>query len=287
MLHLPKQYLNYKESKAMTQPILRALPLLLLALPILGHAEDTKVTEREIAVPKCDRPAAKVMFSEIKCKAADCYGGGGRQRAGNSNWWNPGAVNTPGYGGIGSGLGEMLATALTQTGCFEVMERSELEDVQRELALTGKKVQLESADYIISGSITSLGFDQSGTGVGALVTRFVPVLGGLEYKSTKAHLNLDLRLIDTQKAKILASKTFQGDNQRTGFGIGGIGFAGGVALGGNHSSVSGTPLEEVARDVLVRATVFITNQLASRNITERIVLKASDRDKGNGDQEVN
>ncbi|MEN6586126.1 MAG: CsgG/HfaB family protein [Sulfuricella sp.] len=107
--------------------------------------------------------------------------------------------------------------------------------------LTGKQVQLESADYIISGSITSLGFDQSGTGVGALLARYVPVLGGVEYKSIKAHLNLDLRLIDTHKAKILASKTFQGDNQRSGFGIGGLGFAGGMALGGNHSSISGTP----------------------------------------------
>lgn len=272
----------------MPNMIHRTLPLLLLAaLPLLAQAEETQVTEREIAVPKCNRPAAKVMFTEIKCKAADCYGGGSRQRSGNSNWWNPGAVNTPGYGGVGSGLGEMLATALTQTGCFEVMERGALEEVQRELALTGKQVQLESADYIISGSITSLGFDQSGTGVGAILARYVPVLGGVEYKSTKAHLNLDLRLIDTHKAKILASKTFQGDNQRSGFGIGGLGFAGGMALGGNHSSISGTPLEEVARDVLVRATVFITNQLAPRNITERVVLKSGDKDKGEGAQDVN
>lgn len=271
----------------MITPIHRTLTLLLLALPILGYANDTQVTERELAVPKCNRPAAKVMFTEIKCKAADCTGGGSRQRAGNSNWWNPGAVNTPGYGSIGSGLGEMLATALSQTGCFEVMERGALDEVQRELALTGKTVQLESADYIISGSITSLGFDQSGSSVGALISRFVPVLGGLEYKSTKAHLNLDLRLIDTKKAKIFASKTFQGDNQRTGFGIGGFGFAGGVALGGNHASVSGTPLEEVARDVLVRATVFIANQLASSNITDRVVLKAGDKGKGDSAQDVN
>ena len=57
-------------------------------------------------------------------------------------------------------------------------------------------------------------------------------------------------------------------------------FVGGMVLGGNHSSISGVPLEEVARGVLVRATVFITNQLAPRNITERVVLKASDKDKG-------
>ncbi len=255
----------------------RLLIALTLALPALCWAKETEVTEREISVPKCKAPVAKVMFTEIKCKAADCGAAGSQRSAGNSHWWNPGQTGTPTYTGVGTGLGEMLATALTQTGCFEVMERGALEEVQRELALTGRKVELESADFIIGGSITSLGFDQSGTGVGALVSRFVPVLGGVEYKKTKAHLNLDLRLIDARRAKILAAKTFEGNNERTGFGIGGAGWAGGALLGGNHSSISGTPLEEVARDVLVRATVFITDKLAAGKISERVVLKSDEK----------
>lgn len=252
-----------------------ALGLVMAFEATASFAKETEVTEREIAVPKCERPAAKIMFSEFKCKAADCAASGSRQEPGNSSWWNPGSSNQPSYQGVGTGLSDMLATALTQTGCFEVMERGALDEVQKELALVGKKAKVEAADYMISGSITSLGFDTRATNLGGLGFA-VPILGGVSYKTTKAHLNMDVRLIDIDKAKILASKTFEGNNQKTGFGVGAVGVVPGAILGGNHAAISGTPLEEVARDVLVRATVYITEKLAKNNITERVALKGGE-----------
>lgn len=246
--------------------------VLLLALPAL--AKETEVNEREYAVPKCNKPVAKIMFTEFKCKSSECYGGGG-QSAGNSSWWNPGHVSTPNYGAIGSGLGEMLGTALSQTGCFEVLERAALDEVRKELEINGVKLETDTADYIVTGSITSIGFEQSATGVGALVGKWVPALGGAEFKKTKAHLNLDLRIVDAKRAKIVASKTFQGNNEKTGFGLGGAAFVGIGVLGGNHASISGTPLEEVARDVLVRSTSFVADQLAGDRVVERVVAKSN------------
>lgn len=256
--------------------------LLLAAAMPCAIAQTSDVTEREIAVPKCAAPVAKVMISEIKCKSADCSSGAGQQDPRRYHWWeHMGAGNTvrqPTYTGVGTGMTEMLATALSQTGCFEVMEREQLEELNKELALVGKKVQAEAADFLITGSITSLGFEQSSTGLGGLAGLFKGpvsvVAGAVDFKKTKVHMNMDLRVVDVNRAKIVGSRTFQADNQRSGFGLSGAGWAGGVGLGGSHAAISGSPLEEVARDLLVRSTSYVTDALAGKSISERVVLKA-------------
>lgn len=174
---------------------------------------------------------------------------------------------------------EMLATALTQTGCFDVQERAELDEIHRELALTGRRVQVEEADYMITGSITSLGFEQSSTGLGGLSFLNGPLrllAGAVDYKRSKVHMNMDIRIVDIKRARIIASKTFQANNERSGFGIAAMGWGGGTGLGGNHASISGSPLEEVARDLLVKSTAFLTQTIAASNITEHIAVKAEE-----------
>jgi curli biogenesis system outer membrane secretion channel CsgG len=246
-------------------------------------AQTSEVTEREVAVPKCAQPVAKIVISEIKCKSADCSSGAGQQDPRRYRWWDyaagsGGNVKQPTYTGVGTGMTEMLATALTQTGCFEVQEREQLDEINKELALVGKKVQAQAADFLITGSITSLGFEQSSTGLGGLGGLFKGplsvVAGSVDWKKTKVHMNMDLRVVDVNKARILGSRTFQADNQKSGFGLSGAGWAGGVGLGGSHAAISGSPLEEVARDLLVRSTAYITDTLAAKSITERVVFKA-------------
>jgi curli biogenesis system outer membrane secretion channel CsgG len=257
----------------------------LLLLPALCIAEPSEVVEREIAVPKCNRPAAKVVFTEFKCKSADCSSNAGQQDPRRYRWWDHlsgagGNVQQPSYTGVGTGMTDMLATALTQTGCFDVQERATLDDLNKELALVGKKIEAEAADYMVTGSITSLGFEQSATGLGGLGFLKGPLAllaGSIDFKKTKVHMNMDIRVVDVRRAKIIASKTFQANNQKSGFGMSAMGWAG-VGLGGSHASISGSPLEEVARDLLVRATSFLTETIAQKNITERIPLKAVEPD---------
>jgi curli biogenesis system outer membrane secretion channel CsgG len=88
-------------------------------------------------------------------------------------------------------------------------------------------------------------------------------------------MNMDIRIVDVKRAKIIASKTFQANNQKNGFGVSAMGWGGGTGLGGNHASISGSPLEEVARDLLVKSTSFLTQTIASRNITEHIPVNAT------------
>ncbi len=252
----------------------------------LAPAQTSEVHEREISVPKCAKPVAKVLVSEIKCKSADCSSGAGQQDPKRYRWWDymgtgGGNVKQPTYTGVGTGMTEMLSTALSQTGCFEVMERASLDEINKELALVGKKVEAEAADYLVTGSITSLGFEQSSTGLGAIGGLFKGPLalaaGSIDFKKSKVHMNMDLRVVDVRKAKIMSSRTLQADNQKSGFGLSAAGWGGGVGLGGSHASISGSPLEEVARDLLVRSTSFITDTLASSNITERVTLKAEEK----------
>lgn len=89
----------------------------LLFIPAMCLADASDVSEREIAVPKCVTPAAKLVFTEFKCKSADCSSGAGQQDPRQYRWWErSGTVAQPSYTGVGTGMTEMLATALTQTG---------------------------------------------------------------------------------------------------------------------------------------------------------------------------
>jgi curli biogenesis system outer membrane secretion channel CsgG len=249
-------------------------------------AQTSTVTEREISVPKCDAPVAKVVFTEFKCKSADCSSTAGQQDPRRYRWWDGyysrggNNVAQPTYTGVGTGMTDMLATALTQTGCFEVQERAALDELNKELALVGRKIEAEAADYMVTGSITSLGFESNSTSLGGFNFLKGPLgllAGSVDFKKTKVHMNMDLRVVDIRKAKILASKTFQADNQKSGFGLGGTGWGHGAMLGGSHASISGSPLEEVARDLLIRSTVFLAETIAQKGITQRVVLQATDK----------
>jgi curli biogenesis system outer membrane secretion channel CsgG len=246
-------------------------------------AQTSTVTEREIAVPKCAAPVAKVVFTEFKCKSADCSSTAAQQDPKRYRWWDGyttgrgGNVAQPAYTGVGTGMTDMLATALTQTGCFEVQERAALDELNKELALVGRKIEAEAADFMITGSITSLGFESNSTSLGGFSFLKGPLAllaGSVDFKKTKVHMNMDLRVVDVRRAKIVASKTFQADNQKGGFGLSGAGYGGGTLLGGSHASISGSPLEEVARDLLIRSTAFLTETIAQKGISERVVLRA-------------
>ena len=89
-------------------------------------------------------------------------------------------------------------------------------------------------------------------------------------------MNMDIRVVDVKRAKIVASKTFQANNEKNGFGVSALGWGGGVGLGGSHASISGSPLEEVARDLLVKSTSFLAETIASKNITDHVAVKATD-----------
>ncbi len=127
-----------------------------------------------------------------------------------------------GWHGLGSGVADMLATALVKTGKFAVIERQELDRIVAEQKLgesglvtpqTAPKVgQLLGAELFVVGAVTECGTKESNIGGG------VSVFGG-GLKTKKARTVVDIRLINTSTGEIIASESEEGTESTTGVAV--------------------------------------------------------------------
>jgi curli biogenesis system outer membrane secretion channel CsgG len=127
---------------------------------------------------------------------------------------------------IGTGVAEMLITALADTKKYTLIERSKLEAVMDEQKLgasgavtaqTAAKIgRLLGAQYIITGSVTEFGIKDSKIGVGGL-EKVLPFGGGAKMSKTKARAVIDVRAIDTTSAQITAAAKGEGEKSSADF----------------------------------------------------------------------
>lgn len=228
-----------------------------------AHAQTT-TSEKEYELPKCSKPVASVMVGQVSCKSAACQNQAANQDPRTSGLaalvqlasGNPTAT----FPGIGDGMTAMLTTVLRETGCFVLQEREAIEELNRELALVGKKVEVEQADFMISGAITSLSMN---TEKKQFAGGMIPILGAISSTTKTADLGMDIKIIDVNRAKILDAKTFTANNETSSFSFGGAAFGGGMGAIGGMSSLKGTPLEGIVRDVLVRVASFASRSLVT------------------------
>lgn len=229
-------------------------------------AAEATVTERDYALPKCDKPAVALTIGKITCKSAACQQ---QQPTGRSGGAMIAILQSqgklpPSLEGVGDGMQDMLTSILKSTGCFDIQERQAMDEIQKELAAAGQTAAIKPADYIVSGSISSITLETQ--------TKRVTFVK----KTTQhAHVNLDMRLIDVKQTKVLDSRTFEADSDRSSHSVFVSTPIGG--FGGSSSGLRGTAMEDVSRDALVRVAVFVTEKLAGSNITSRTNLaKASE-----------
>ncbi len=127
-----------------------------------------------------------------------------------------------GWHGLGSGVADMLATALVKTGKFGVIERQELDRIIAEQKLgesglvtaqTAPKVgQLLGAELFVIGAVTECGTKESNIGGG------ISVFGG-GLKTKKARTVVDIRLVNTSTGEIIASEAEEGTESTTGVAV--------------------------------------------------------------------
>lgn len=243
-----------------------ATAALLIAATLSATAQDTgsKIEQRNYALPQCVQPVAKVVVGKLSCKSAGCRDDG-------NNLPNDGLgvlakialANQEGgsqqtFPGAGEGMSAMLTTTLKATGCFDIQEREALEELSKELALVGKKVEVEQAEFMISGSITSMNMSTEKKSFGG---GFIPILGHIGVTTKTADVGLDIKLIDVARAKVLDSKTFEANNETSSTSFGAAGFGGGALLGGSLSGMKNTPMEPIIRDVLAQVASYTANRL--------------------------
>lgn len=171
---------------------------------------------------------------------------------------------------IGTGLREMLVTALMNSNRFSVLERQVLKAVmqEQELAASGagqpgsgpKRGNIKTADLVITAAVTEFEPRASGgaAGIGGGGGIGKGVLGvGLGGALNKAHMALDIRIIDASTSEVLASTRVQGQASDVSGGIM-AGFLGSWGLGASLSGYANTPMEKAIRVCIIEAVKYIS-----------------------------
>ncbi|MCM8801094.1 MAG: hypothetical protein NC912_03665 [Candidatus Omnitrophica bacterium] len=170
---------------------------------------------------------------------------------------------------IGSGLREMLVTALVNSNRFSVVERQVLSAVmqEQELATSGatqaggpQRGKIKTADIIITAAVTEFEPQASGGkgGVGGGGGVGSGLLGGLLGAAlNKAHMALDIRVIDASTSEVIAATRVQGQATDVAGAIMG-GFLGSWGLGGDLSAYANTPMEKAIRVCIIEAVRYIS-----------------------------
>src|SRR5512145_2427722 len=175
-------------------------------------------------------------------------------------WWT---------GAIGDGMADMLATALFHSNRYIVLERQQVSDVLREqdLGAAGRIKkgteaaigEIEGAELLVTGAVTEFEGAASGVGggIGGIGGTAGRILGGIGGGIKKAHMAIDVRVVDTRTSRIVAATSVQGE--ATDFALGGAlaGAGSGGALGGALGGWSKTPTEKALRICIQEAVKFI------------------------------
>ncbi|MCU0650616.1 MAG: hypothetical protein MUC52_00075 [Candidatus Omnitrophica bacterium] len=198
------------------------------------------------AMPPYSGPKARIAVADFDVKAAKARGE------------------------VGSGLREMLVTALINSNRFRVVERQVLDHImqEQELAASGaaapgggaQRGQIKTADIIITAAVTEFEPQASGgaAGIGGGGGVGSGVLGALLGASmNKAHMALDIRVIDTSTSEVLAATRVQGQASDMGGGLM-AGFFGGWGLGAGLSMYANTPMEKAIRICIIEAIRYIS-----------------------------
>jgi curli biogenesis system outer membrane secretion channel CsgG len=178
-------------------------------------------------------------------------------------------------GEIGSGLREMLVTTLINSNRFSVVERQALAAVmqEQELSASGasqagggpQRGKIKTADLVITAAVTEFEPQASGgrAGVGGGGGVGSGVLGGLLGAAlNKAHMALDIRIIDTSTSEVLAATRVQGQASDVAGGFM-AGFFGSWGLGGGLSAYANTPMEKAIRICIIEAVRYISQSISA------------------------
>lgn len=124
----------------------------------------------------------------------------------------------------GTGMADMLITALVKSDKFKVYERAALDEILREknlsmsdLASPGVNAaeKLKIGDYLIKASITEFGYKEKKIG-GSISGSFVKGAGVKEYSG---RVGVDLRIIDIGTSEVVVAESYAEDEKSRSLGI--------------------------------------------------------------------
>jgi curli biogenesis system outer membrane secretion channel CsgG len=177
---------------------------------------------------------------------------------------------------MGDDFTAQLNDALTQSGQFIVVSRSELAKVftEQDLAASGRMAASLAAEtgkaipaqILVTGKITEFEEEASGGGQGLSIHGVS--IGG---KKSNAHIAVIIQLIDSTTGEIIDSQRVEGSAAASGFNIG---YSGSFSLG--SSSFKKTPLGKATQIAIDNAVNYIATALSKLPWQGRVVKVSGD-----------
>jgi curli biogenesis system outer membrane secretion channel CsgG len=178
---------------------------------------------------------------------------------------------------VAGGVRDMMVNALLNSNRFIVLERQAIDEInwEQEFSQSGRvgertKLpigQIEGAELLLIGSLTTLEGEQSGGGVAGTLSEFIWSLAntplanvdvGVSWKTAKAAM--EIRVIDTRTSRIVAATTVEG--HATDIGLGGSkrsssSYYDEGPLSASFSAIQKTPVGEAFRKMVHAAVEFL------------------------------
>jgi len=180
---------------------------------------------------------------------------------------------------IGSGMAEMLTTALYETGNFVVVERKAIQDIIKEQDLaeegrvrkeTAAKIgDILGAQVLVRGAVTEFEEKVSGGGVGGVLLKKKT---GAGLATTSAYVACDIRMYDATTGVILEATTKEARARSVGVALAGVLGTGNI-LGGGFSTK--TPLGKATRGCIEEIVNAVVERMETVPWQSKIV-KVSD-----------
>ena len=182
-----------------------------------------------------------------------------------------------------NGIEAIVIDSLSQTGRFRLVERTELSNVlaEQDLASSGRVAKpsgaktgnVLGAEYLVQLVITDYETNTSGTdkGIGGLLTKRVPLLGGVKAGSSTGRVGMNVRLIDAETSEITFTKQIEAVIKETNLSFGGAGLIGDVGLGGFMSQYAKTPVGQAVIAGINQAVFELIKQVGSKPAEGSIV----------------
>lgn len=172
-----------------------------------------------------------------------------------AEWWKPSYEEK---------LADILATELTNSGNFTVLERDNaaMNELRKELNLAGvnkktapKKNNLTGAKYIIVASLTD--FQEAGSKAGGNNIGFGGFGFGKKKESKEFYVAFDLKVVNTSTGAIAFSRSIEGSAKEEKSGNAFSGGYGGLSFGKSEESETKLPITRAVRAAMVECAQYL------------------------------
>ena len=146
-------------------------------------------------------------------------------------------VFSDGVDRLGNQSKTILITHLQQTGRFNVLDRSNMAELQNEASIKGTRQTLKGADYVVTGDVTEFGRKEVGD------HQLFGILG--RGKSQIAYAKVNLNIVNVQTSEVVFSSQGAGEFELSNREV--IGFGGTASY---DSTLNGKVLDLAIREAV-------------------------------------